>query len=165
MRAVADASSLIHSAKNPRFWTLMKRTFDEVLIPEGVFQEILKGREIGSSDVTIIEGEITNAWIKVRKVRKLLNLPKNLGRGEREAISLMKETRADWLLIDDRVASITARLMGLKTRSSAYLLIFWNRKGVIKQALELLDNLVNVGYRLGSKDYVSIKKHIKILPK
>ena len=165
MRAVADASSLIHPAKIPRFWALMKRTFNEVLIPDGVYQEILKGRELGSADVAVIEREIALAWIKVRRVRTLLRLPNNLGRGEREAISLMKESRADWLLIDDRVASTTARLMGVVTRSSAYLLIFWNRKGVIgrDEALELLDGLVDVGYRLGSKDYVTIKKYISTL--
>jgi len=162
LRLVADASSLIYPAKVPRFWALMRQTFKEILIPEAVYQEILKGREIGSSDVPVVEEGITKAWIKVRKVRTRLHLPVNLGIGEIEAMSLMRESRADWLLMDDRVASTTARLMGLRTRSSTYLLIFWKRKGMISQdeALELLDGLIGAGYRLSSKDYLSIKKYI-----
>jgi predicted nucleic acid-binding protein len=95
-------------------------------------------------------------------VKSQLRLPNNLGRGEKEAISLMRETGADWLLIDDRIASTTARLIGMKVRSTVYLLIFWKKKGVIDQdeALELLDSLIGVGYHLSSRDYISIKKHI-----
>jgi predicted nucleic acid-binding protein len=162
LKAVADTSSLIYLAKIPRFWSLMKQTFDKILIPEAVYREILKGREIGSPDVSVVEGEIAKGWIKVRKVKSQLRLPNNLGRGEKEAISLMRETGADWLLIDDRIASTTARLIGMKVRSTVYLLIFWKKKGVIDQdeALELLDSLIGVGYHLSSRDYISIKKHI-----
>jgi predicted nucleic acid-binding protein len=162
LKAVADASSLIHPAKIPRFWRLMKQTFDEILIPEAVYQEILQGKEIGSPDVPVVEEEVTKGWIKVRKVKARLRLPENLGRGEKEATSLMRESDTDWLLIDDRVASTAARLIGVKTRSTAYLLIYWTRKGVIApdEALELLDSLVGVGYHLSLRDYLSIKKRI-----
>lgn len=162
MKAVADTSSLIHPAKIPKFWSLMKQTFNEILIPEAVYHEILKGREIGSPDVPIVEEEIAKGWIKVMKIKSLLRLPDNLGKGEKEAISLMRESGADWLLIDDRVASTTARLMGMEVRPTVYLLIYWRKKGLISrnEALELLDSLIEVGYHLSSKDYISIKKHI-----
>lgn len=162
MKAVADASSLIHPAKVPRFWSLMRQTFDRLLIPEAVYQEILKGREIGSPDVPVVEEAIVKGWIKVKKVKTRIRLPGNLGRGESEAISLMTESGAGWLLMDDRVASTTARLVGMKVRSTVYLLIFWKRKGLIDQneAIELLDSLVEVGYHLSSRDCISIKKHI-----
>lgn len=164
MKAVADASSLIHPAKIPKFWSLMKQTFSEILIPEAVYREILKGREIGSPDVPVIEGDVARGWIKVRKVKVRLRLPDNLGMGEKEAINLMGEGGADWLLMDDRVASMIARLMGMKVRSSVYLLIFWRRKGMIdrEEALELLDSLVEAGYHLSSKDYVTVKKHLSL---
>jgi predicted nucleic acid-binding protein len=162
LKAVADTSSLTHPAKKPKFWSLMKQTFNKILIPEAVYREILKGRKIGSPDVPVVEEEIAKGWIKVMKIKSLLRLPDNLGRGEKEAISLMKETEADWLLIDDRVASTTARLMGIEVRSTVYLLIYWRKKGLISQdeALELLDNLIEVGYHLSSKDYISIRKYI-----
>jgi predicted nucleic acid-binding protein len=162
LRAVADTSSLIHPAKVPNFWSLMKQTFSEIIIPEAVYREILKGREIGSPDVPVVEEEIAKGWIKVKKVKAQLSLPENLGSGEKEAISLMQESEADWLLIDDRVASTTARLRGMKTRSTVYLLIFWKRREMLgeAEALRLLDSLVGTGYHLNSRDYIFIKKHI-----
>lgn len=160
MRAVADASSLIHPAKVPRFWALMRKTFKEILIPEAVYKEVLKGSEIRSPDVTVIERAIEEGWINVRKVELKTPLPENLGGGEKEAIALMNKEKANWLLMDDKVASTTAKLMGLNVRPAVYLLIYWTRKGVTNasQALEMLDDMVKEGYRLGSQDYITIKR-------
>lgn len=162
MKAVADTSSLIHPAKVPEFWALLKETFEEIDIPEAVYIEILRGREIQSPDVPVVEGAISDGWIRVVKVKAIPRLPENLGKGEREAIALMEQLKADWLLIDDQVASITARLRGLRVRSITYLLTYWKRKGKISQAqaTKLLDDLVKSGYYLSSKDYVNIKELI-----
>lgn len=167
MKAVADTSSLIHPAKVPTFWEEIHRTFDEIMIPEAVHKEILKGKEIGSSDVPVIERAVDQGWIKVMKVTVPQNsgLPDNLGLGEKEAIVLMRKKRkeADWLLMDDEIASRTARLFNFEVRPAVYLLIYWTRKNRIgaSNALALLDDLVDTGYRLSSKDYVSVKKSIR----
>jgi len=96
------------------------------------------------------------------KVKTLPKLPNNLGQGEKEAIALMEQLKTDWLLIDDRVASTTARLRGLSVRSIVYLVIFWKRKGKINQtqATKLLDDLIKSGYYLSSKDYVYIRENL-----
>ena len=141
----------------------MMNTFDLVLIPEAVHEEILRGLESNSIDVPVIQKAITEKWIRVKKVTKMVSqLPHNLGKGEREAISLMQSEKADWLLVDDELASKTARLLGLNVRSSGYLLIYWTKKGVIKEskALTLLDELVESGYRLSAKHYITIKQLI-----
>jgi len=162
LKAVADASSLIHSARVPRFWSLLRKTFEEIFVPTAVYEEILKGREIQSPEVPVIERAVADGWIKVLDVgaQPKPSLPENLGRGEREAIALMEQLRVDWLLIDDRVASVTARFRGLPVRSIAYLLIYWKGKGLISQvqATRLLDDLVKAGYYLSSRDYVNIKE-------
>lgn len=162
MKAVADASSLIHPAKVPRFWILLKETFEEICIPEAVYKEILKGKEIQSPDVPVIEGAISDGWVKVVRVETLPRLPENLGKGEKEAIALMEQLKVDWLLLDDRVASTTARLRGHAVRSIAYLLIYWKRKGIISkaQATKFLDDIVKSGCYLSSRDYVNIKEII-----
>jgi len=110
LKAVANASSLIHPAKVPRFWSLLRETFEKIYIPEAVYTEILKGREIQSPEVPVIEGGISDGWIKVTTVKFEPRLPGNLGRGEKEAIALMEQLKADWLLLDDKVALTTARL-------------------------------------------------------
>jgi predicted nucleic acid-binding protein len=165
LRAVADTSSLIHPAKVPRFWNMMRETFEKLLIPGAVHAEILKGRGVGSPDVPVIENAIDQGWIEVRKIRKERALPDNLGEGEKEAISLMKKEKGkvDWLLIDDEVASRTARLLfGLAVHSTVYLLIYWREKGLLEpaQALIMLDELVQTGYRLNSRDYLAVRERI-----
>jgi len=162
LKAVANASSLIHPAKVPRFWSLLRETFEKIYIPEAVYTEVLKGREIQSPEVPVIEGWISDGWIKVTTVKFEPRLPGNLGRGEKEAIALMEQLKVDWLLLDDKVALTTARLRGLRVRSTAYLLIYWRRKGKISpaQAIKLLDDLVKSGYYLSSKDYINIKESL-----
>jgi len=162
LKAVADASSLIHPAKVPKFWNLLKETFQEIYIPEAVYKEILKGREIQSLEIPVIERAIEDKWIKIMKVTTQPVLPENLGRGEKEAIALMEQLKVNWLLMDDQVASTTARLRGIRVRPTAYLLIYWKQKNKINQtqATKLLDDLVKAGYYLSSKDYMNIKELI-----
>jgi predicted nucleic acid-binding protein len=65
LKAVADTSSLIYPAKIPRFWSLMKQTFDKILIPEAVYREILKGRETGSLDASVVGGRLPKAGLRL----------------------------------------------------------------------------------------------------
>ena len=165
MGAVADTSSLIHPVKVTKFWEMMQETFQKILIPDAVHMEILQGREIGSPDVPVIEQAIERDWIEVRKIKKERGLPDNLGEGEKEAISLMKKEKGkvDWLLMDDEVASRTARLLfGLPVYSTVYLLIYWKGKGIAEsaQSLIMLDDLIKTGYRLDSKDYLAVRERI-----
>lgn len=140
----------------------MKETFTEIVIPTAVHEEILKGREIGSTDVPVIESSIKEGWMRVARAPAITGLPDNLGRGEKEAIALMRKERADWLLMDDLVASRTAKLMWIEVRPVVYLLVYWTRKGLTRkdEAVELLDELVNAGYRLSARDYLAIKEMV-----
>lgn len=162
MRAVANASSLIHPAKVPEFWNLMKQTFETIYIPKAVYKEILKGREIQSPDIPIIERAVSEGWIKVLEVEIQPPLPENLGKGEKEAIALTEQIKLNWLLLDDRVASIAAKLRGIRVRSITYLILYWKQKGVINQsqAIQLLDDLVKSGYYLSLRDYITVKELI-----
>ncbi len=159
---MADASSLIHPARVPKFWSLLRETFEEVYVPRAVYEEVLKGRDIQSPEIPVIERAIEDGWIRVMEVKAQPRLPENLGRGEKEAIALMEQVRAEWLLMDNRAASITARLRGFRVRPAAYLPIYWKRRGTISQdqAMQLLDDLVEAGYYLSSRDYVKIKELI-----
>ena len=76
--------------------------------------------------------------MKVRKIKSKTSLP------EKEAIVLMRKEKADWLLMDDQIASVTARSMGLVVRPVVYLLIYWSKKKMMKvsRAQNLLDDLV-----------------------
>ncbi len=160
MKAVADTSSLIHPAKVPVFWSLMKDTFEEILIPEAIFQKILRGKSKSRGhDVPLMTG-IDESWIKVRKgVRAVEPLPNYLGEGEKQAINLMLRDRSDWLVMDDKLAINVARMMGLNARYSIYLLLFWVKRSMLSKskAIEMLDQLVQTGYYLRSADYLAVR--------
>ena len=160
MRAVSDASSLIHAARVPELWVALQRAFEEMLIPEAVHAEILKGEDIRSPDVPVILGAISEGWVKVIPGIDVPYLPDNLGAGERGATSLITRAGVDWLLMDDQVASTTARLFGLEVRSLAYVIVYLAGKRLIEgsQAKVLLDDLVNSGYFLSSTDYLAIRE-------
>ena len=163
MRAISDASSLIHAAKVPRLWKALQETFEEIRIPQAVHAEILRGKGIQSPDVPVILSAISGGWMKVVPTTVAPSLPENLGAGEREAITLMMRTEADWLLMDDQVASTTARLLGVPVRSLTYLIVHLVATGLIGagEGDRLLDDLVDSGYYLGSKDYIKITKLLK----
>jgi predicted nucleic acid-binding protein len=163
LRAVADTSALVHPAKVPAFLSLMRATFEELLVPGAVYQEILKGRPKSRSDVPIITTAIQEGWIKVRKDVKIVEqFQIYLGEGEKEAINLMLEEKSDWLLMDDKLSVNIARAMGLNARYSVYLLPFWVRRKMVdkSKALEMLDLLVQSGYDLRTADYIVMRKLI-----
>ena len=143
----------------------MKETFQEIRIPSAVHAEIMRGKEIGSPDVPVIQEAIREGWIVVVKLRiASKSLPEELGDGEKEAISLTQKLgrKADWLLMDDELAAESARSLGLVVRPASYLPIFWTKGGdmTVSEALEMLDELVQGGYRLSSKDYMEIRNII-----
>ncbi|MHB1907813.1 MAG: hypothetical protein ACYCQJ_02940 [Nitrososphaerales archaeon] len=116
MKAIADTSSVIYPAKVSSFWKVMKDTFEEILIPEAVHEEILRGKEFGSSDVPIIERAIDDGWLIVAKMtrRTKTELPQNLGEGEKQAITLMLQSKAkgtNWLVNYQRIYSLASRFL------------------------------------------------------
>ena len=84
MDAVGDTSSLIHPAKVPAMWKLMIDTFDRALIPSVVQNEILKGREFGSSDMPIIEKSYQR-WMDEGQKDQIENKPSGKGSDSADA--------------------------------------------------------------------------------
>ncbi len=142
----------------------MRDTFEEILIPEAVFEEILLGKERSREDASVILAAIEEGWIKVRRgIEIIRELPSYLGEGEKEAINLMLKERLDWLLMDDNVARRAAIFVGLVPRYSVYLLPFWVADETItrSEALKMLDDLVDTGYYLKSIHYRAVRDLIK----
>jgi predicted nucleic acid-binding protein len=96
MIVIKDSVALIHLAK----LSLLSKScqyWGKVIIPIGVYKEVLKGRQKGFGDVPFIEGlvEIKNQDL-VKKVHQF-----NVQRGEAEAVALYWQEKADWLITDD----------------------------------------------------------------
>lgn len=83
--------------------------YDSVIIPQAVFNELQS--EAAPPEVRAWIADLPG-WIKVRETKTALK-ELRLGAGEREAIALAVELKADVLLVDDRKAREEARKRGL----------------------------------------------------
>ena len=72
----------------------------------------------------------------------------NLGAGESEAIILAKEKNADFVIIDDRDARLTASEMGLPVIGTAGIIIKAAQKGLVEDKKHIFDELRSIGFYL-----------------
>ncbi len=129
MKAVLNAGPII-SLSRIRYFRVLEKIFDEILVPESVFKEVLgKGkRRIGSKELgqALKKGRITVGKVRDRLAVKALQ--RFLGQGESEAIILALEEQADFAVIDERKARKEAVRMGVGVIGTL---------GVLKRAKEL----------------------------
>jgi len=88
---------------------LLPKLFGQVIIPEAVHGEL---RHRGTPEAVRKWADAVPPWLTIRIVSPI-QLPRQLGPGETEAISLAIELNAELLLLDDRKARNLARERGL----------------------------------------------------
>jgi predicted nucleic acid-binding protein len=95
---------LIHLAKI----SLLEKSCDHfrnIMIPDEVYGEVLKGEPKGYEDIIVIKGLIEKDKIKVKNIRNKKLMEKansfNIFRGEAEALALYWQEKADLLATDD----------------------------------------------------------------
>ena len=120
MIVVSDSGPLIHLSRINQI-KILKEFFNEIYIPEAVYQELTSSEEDlpGSKEIK------TSSWIKKKEVKKDTAkefLMEYLDEGESEAILLAKDLDADLLLIDDLSGRRTARTHGIKVMGTLGLL-------------------------------------------
>lgn len=118
---VVDAGPLIFLAKLERL-SLLQTAGDEIYVPAAVMSEIRSKADEASS---VIE-EASNMWLQIRTVENrsaVELLLADLDIGEAEAITLAREIRAEWILLDDLDARRFARRVGLSPVGTLGLLL------------------------------------------
>ena len=139
MTIVSNASPLINLAHIGKL-DLLHRLYDSVLIPQAVWDEVVvqgagqPGAEEVSSAPWIRRSAVTNTQL-------VWALQQDLDAGEAEAIVLALETKAELLLMDERLGRETARHMGLRYTGLVGLLIEAKHKGFITEVKSHLDAL------------------------
>ena len=105
---ISDASTLILLQKITLLDRLLKNF--KFIIPQEVYNEaVIKGKKIKSKDAYLLETNINNNLIKIKKIKdekRINDIIKEfgLGRGESEAIALFLQENADILAADDHKA-------------------------------------------------------------
>ena len=129
MKVVTDSSPLINLARIGKL-VLLRDLYGEVHIPEAVWREaVVQGAgQPGAEEIK------TATWIHTHVVRNaelVYALQQELDAGEAEAIALTLETRADLLLMDERLGRDTARHLKLRFTGLIGVLFEAKRKGLI----------------------------------
>lgn len=154
---VSNSSPLIN-ASAIRKLDLLKKIYEEILIPPAVWDEIvIKGKgQPGAEAVKKAN------WIKkeaVQNVSLVETLELTLDRGEAEAIALAKEKNAELLLIDEQLARKVANHLGLNYIGLIGILREAKSKGLIKGIKNYIDLLRTVaGFWISEDVYKEILK-------
>lgn len=150
MIIVSDSGPIISFAR-ARHLELLRQLFQEIVIPEAVYEEIaiIGSGRAGAKEV------ISGKWIKKRKIENRLRikqLPAMLGLGEKEAIILAQELNAA-LLIDDRKAREAAKENGVSCFGSLRVLKEAKDKKLIEAIKPVVDELREKGLRIDNSLY------------
>lgn len=122
--------------------SLLEKLYADVYIPHYVKEEIMAGgkQEIGVKELK------TSHWLKIEKVSDInkVALLYELEEGEAEVIVLAKEKGIKQVLIDEKVARLHAKVLGLKVIGTLGLLLKAKKKGLLTSIkpsiLKILDN-------------------------
>ena len=152
---VSNSSPLIWLAKIGRL-VLLKTLFSQVVIPKRVCEEATLDKQ--SADAVLISKAIAGGWIKVSEEEMeeadVLAEASGVHLGEAEAILLAQKLGTE-LIIDEREASITAQMFGVRPIGTMAVLLLALGRGEITldEFKECLDNLIASGFWLSVDVY------------
>jgi predicted nucleic acid-binding protein len=146
---VCDAGPIIHLDELGSLYLM--RDFERVVVPEGVYQEVLRHRP-----GALIGSEIKWSRIKskttVEESLRIMCQMFSLDVGETEALAILNEEPDCIFLTDDAAARVVATRLGFKVHGTIGVLIRAIRRGFMKNQ-EVIDLL----YSLPSKSSLHIK--------
>lgn len=131
---------------------LMPAQFEEVFVPAQVALELDMGRMLRADT----RAPRQFSWVRLAEVgqRQIENLPPNrLGPGERSVIAYARDHGHCVAGLDDRLARLLAKELGLEVTGVVGILLKGKRAGLISQVRPLLDQLQQAGFRLQDDVY------------
>jgi uncharacterized protein len=140
---VSNSSPLIALAQIRRL-DLLPAIFEAVLIPPAVAREI-------APSISVLP-----SWLRTQVPNAMppASLPRRrLGEGEREALALAIEIKADWIILDDLPARRSAEATGLNVIGTLGTLVTAKRAGLLKSIRPELDALLRTSFFLSPQLY------------
>ena len=148
MIVVADKTPLNYLIRLG-YISVLNTIYGRVIAPEAVLQEMMHPDAPPEVRAWALSPPV---WFEKVSVRQLdASLPSKLGMGEREAISLALEIKADLLLIDERAGRHEAEVRHIEAAGTLAVLLEASLTGQLHENLEFserLDNLKRLGFRV-----------------
>ena len=137
MIVVSDTGPLISLMKAGQL-ELLQKLYQEILIPEAVYQELTSNRRY-ENETAVIQGcdYIRTVPVRDRRVVELLQKLSGLDLGESQAIACAGEHKADILLMEEAAGRRVAKSLGIHVRGSlGILLLGFDRKLLTAEDVE-----------------------------
>ena len=150
---VADSSSIIILAKQG-ILDIFKKCFQKAMIPKSVYEEITQKKD--SPEVIALENAIKDKWIVIEKATIIPMLDtKNIGQGEKEAISLAYKHKS-LLIIDDDSAKKYASIFGIEAHGTLFVVyLAYIRKFIDRtDAVDILEGMIADGFYISAETYM-----------
>ncbi|MBD3231025.1 MAG: hypothetical protein GF329_22790 [Candidatus Lokiarchaeota archaeon] len=160
MNYISNSSPLIAFIKK-RELNLLKELFDQIFIPEAVYDELFASNEYIEQKRNLKKA-IKDGWIIVKRLKNFKIGDLNLGDGENEAINLCLEINNSVLLIDEKKGRLIAKTFNIKTLGTLGILFLSQKKGLKKKdaLLKNLDKLIKQNFYLSSEVILSFLKKL-----
>ena len=125
---------------------LLRLLYGQVLVPPSVEAEVLAGGRGGTGRSELQEA----SWLHIVSLQdpNRADLLADLDRGEAEVIALAQELNADLVIIDERLARLHAKRLGLTLTGTLGVLLQAKQLGHVKAVAPLIDRLRQDGIRL-----------------
>ena len=125
---------------------LLRSLYDEVVVPSAVEAEVLAGGRDGIGSSELIEA----SWLRVVSLQdaRRADLLADLDRGEAEVLALAQELNADLVIIDERLARLHAKRLGLTLTGTLGVLLRAKHLGHVKAVALLINRLRQGGIHL-----------------
>lgn len=158
---ISNSSPLIAFLKKKEF-KLLKLLFDEILIPEAVYNELIDSKK-HQNQIRFLENAVKEKWIKIKNIKKLQITNLNLGKGEIEAINLCLDYQNSILLIDEKKASRTAQTLGIQVLGTLGILLLAKEQDIksTRESIDNIDLLIKEKFYLSSEVIIEFIKRIQ----
>ena len=123
--------------------SLLERLYHGVYLPMGVRDEIMAGGRQGIG-IRELEG---SPWIKIGRVSDIekIKFLHELEQGEAEVIILAKEKGINYVMIDEKVARMQAKVLGLNVIGTLGLLLKAKKEGLLSSVKPSIGKLLESG--------------------
>lgn len=153
---ISNTSPIIFLAKIGRL-DLLENIYGKIKITEEIKEELLCKDK---PDTETVKEAIQQGKIIIESSNKTLNL--SLGKGESSAISLAVELKEP-LIIDDYQGFKVAQSLNIKTFRTTSVIFLAVKKKLLtkKEALEIIDKIIEEGYYISTRYYKEILDKLK----
>jgi len=153
---VSNSTPLIYLSKLNHLW-LLRELFDDILVPNLVFEEVLRGKKLGFQDAGTVERAEKEGWINVRELTEeqslacenLIDSFPQLSKADSSAIILAKNEE-DIVCIDDSVAVKASEALGVKHIGTLGIILKGVKEGLIgtEEVEEMVLSLPDYGFHI-----------------